>query len=127
MRSYPVGEAVWVCNFSQGLTWLAGVVVQNQVQCSLHVKLTNGRVIHRHLDHIRQKVESATLDPENPTSEADDPLMDPTSLNSRAEPLREQESVPPLTSEPRRSLDRESLPIASLTYRTVFSLKEGGM
>ena len=115
IRSYPVGEAVWVRNFSQGPTWLAGVVVQNQGQCSLHVKLTDGRVVHRHLDHIRQKVESATPDPENSTSEADDPLMDPTSSNSQAEPFREQESVPPLNSEPRRSA-RQRKPPNRLTY-----------
>ena len=30
VRSYTVGEAVWVCNFAQGPTWLVGVVVQNQ-------------------------------------------------------------------------------------------------
>ena len=48
-------------------------------------------------------MESATLDPENHTSEADDPLMDPTSSYSQPEPIREQEYVPPLTSEPRHS------------------------
>ena len=60
MRSYTVGEAVRVRNFVQGPTWLTGVVVQNQGQCDLHVKLTDGRVVHHHLDHIRQKMESAT-------------------------------------------------------------------
>ena len=115
VTSYKVGEAVWVHNFAQGPTWLAGVVVQNQGQCSLHVKLTDGRVVHCHLDHIRQKVKSATPDPENPTSEADDPLMDPTSSNRRAVPLREQESVPPLNSEPTRSA-RQRKPPNHLTY-----------
>ena len=70
---------MWVRNYVQGPTWLAGVVVQNQGQCSLHVKLIDGCFVHRHLDHIRQKMESATPDPENPSSKADDPLMDPTS------------------------------------------------
>ena len=39
-------EAMWVHNFAQGPTWLAGVVVQNHEQCSLHVKLTDGRVVY---------------------------------------------------------------------------------
>ena len=30
VSSYTVGEGVSVCNFAQGPTWLAGVVVQNQ-------------------------------------------------------------------------------------------------
>ena len=115
VRSYLVGEAVWVRNYAQGPTWLAEVIVQNQGQCSLHIKLTDGRVVHRHLYHIRQKVESATPDPDNPTSEADDMLMDPTSSYSRAEPLTEQESVPPLTSEPRRSAQQRK-PSNHLTY-----------
>ena len=71
--------------------------------------------MHRHLDHIRQKVESATPNAENPTSEDDDLLMDPTSSYSQAEPFREQESVPPLTSEPRRSAQQRKPP-NHLTY-----------
>ena len=71
--------------------------------------------MHRHLDHITQKLESTTPDPENPTSEDDDPLMDPTSSYSQAKPLREQESVPPLTSEPRRSAQQRKPP-NHLTY-----------
>ena len=42
VRSYTVGEAVWICNFTQGPTWLEGVAVQNQGQCSLYyVKLSD--------------------------------------------------------------------------------------
>ena len=88
--------------FARQPTWLAGMVVQNQGQCSLHIKLTDGHVVCCYLDHIKQKAKSAIPYPENPASEADDPLMDPTSPYSQTEPLREQESVPPLTSEPRR-------------------------
>ena len=32
-RSYTVGEVVWVLDFAQGLTWLSGLVLQNQGQC----------------------------------------------------------------------------------------------
>ena len=39
-------EAMWLHNFTQGPTWLAGVVVQNHGHCSLHVKLTDGHVVH---------------------------------------------------------------------------------
>ena len=115
VKSYMVGEAVWVRNFAQGPTCLAGVVVQNQGRYSLHVKLTDGHVVHHYLDHIRQEAESATPDPENPTNEADDPMMDPTSSYNQVEPLREQESVPPLTSEPRRSAQQRKHP-NHLTY-----------
>ena len=66
------------------------MVVQNQEQRSLHVKPTDSHVVHRHLDHNRQKVESITPDPENSINVYDDLLMDPTSCYSQPEPLREQ-------------------------------------
>ena len=37
-RSYAVGDAVWVCSFSQGPTWIAGEVVKYKGHCSLIVK-----------------------------------------------------------------------------------------
>ena len=56
-------------------------------------------------------MESATPDPENHTSEADNQLMDPTQSYSQAEPHREQESVPPPTSaEPSHSARQRKSP-----------------
>ena len=46
-----------------GPTWLQGVVMQNQGYCSLHVKLTDGHVVHCHLDHIRPRLESTDMYP----------------------------------------------------------------
>ena len=31
-KSYTVGEVMWIRNFAQGLTWLSGVVAQDQGQ-----------------------------------------------------------------------------------------------
>ena len=55
-------------------------------------------------------MDSAFPNPENPTCEADDPLMDPTSSYSQTDPLREQELVPPPTPDQDALHDRESLP-----------------
>ena len=57
----------------QGSTWVAGEVVKYKGECSLIVKLTDGRVVHRHLDHITQKVGSTNSD--HTTTMVDDPLI----------------------------------------------------
>jgi len=99
-RSYSVGDAVWVHNFSQGPTWLSGEVVQHNGQCSLSIKLADGCCVLCHLDHVRQKVESTILVTENLPAEVDDPLMDLTSPSSPPEPLREQQPLPQPVSAP---------------------------
>ena len=58
---------------------------------------------------------SAILNLKNPTCEADDPPMDPTSSFCQRDPLREQESVLPPTPEPRRTA-RQRKPPNHLTY-----------
>ena len=49
--------------------------MENQGCCSLHVKLTDSRVVHCHLDQIRPMLESTDMNPDSPKCEADDPLM----------------------------------------------------
>ena len=101
-RSYAVGEAVWVRNFSQGLTWLAGEVVKYKGQCSMIVKLTDGRVIHRHLDHIRQKTGSTS--PDHTTTTIDDPLIAPAFPSDQTEsPSASRSEQEPSQLIPRRS------------------------
>ena len=40
-------------------TWVAGEVTKYKGQCSL-IKLTDGHVVHFHLDHSKQKVGNTT-------------------------------------------------------------------
>ena len=94
-----VGDAVWVHIFSQGPCWLAGEVVRHKGQCVLIIKLTDNRIVHWHLDHVRQRFGNTTPDVETPITGGDDPLMAPTSPNIPQEPTREQEQLsPPLPS-----------------------------
>ena len=109
-RSYAIGDTVWVRNFSQGPIWLAGEAVQLKGECSLNVKLTDGRIVHRHLDHIRLKVGSTTSDTGNSTtSEVDDPLI------IYPLPLSEDTPSSPPTLAPRRS-SRNRRPPDRLTF-----------
>ena len=71
--------------------------MQHKGECFLNVKLTDGRIVHHHLDHIRLKVGNTTSDTGNSTtSEVDNPLM--YSL-----PLSEDTPLSPPTLAPRRS------------------------
>ena len=93
---------MWVRNFSQGLTWLAGEIVKYKGQCSVIVKLTDGRVIHRHLDHIRQKTGSTS--PDHTTTTIDDPLIAPAFPSDQTEfPSASSSEQEPSELIPRRS------------------------
>ena len=101
-RSYAVGDAVWVRSFSQGPTWIAGEVVKYKGQCSLIVKLTDGHVVHRHLDHNKQKVGSTN--PDQTTTIVDDPLIATGSPSTGNQPeSASARSSEQEYSEPRRS------------------------
>ena len=102
-RSFIVGDAVWVRNFSQGPCWLAGEVVDHKGQCALIIKLTDNRIVHRHLDHVRQRLGNTIPDVDTTTTGGDDPLMAPTSPNSSQEPSRDREQLSPPAPLPRRS------------------------
>ena len=52
-RSLVEGDAVFVKNFGAGPAWLAGSIVDTLGSLSLQVKLTDGRVVRRHIDHVR--------------------------------------------------------------------------
>ena len=83
--------------------------MQLKGECSLNVKLTDGRIVHRHLDHIRLKVGSTPSDTGNSTTfEVDDPLMYPL-------PLSEDPPSSPSTLAPRRS-SRNRRPPDRLTF-----------
>ena len=53
VRHVCVGDEVLVKNFSAGATWLNGVVVGVITACMCEVKLYDGRIIRRHIDHVR--------------------------------------------------------------------------
>jgi hypothetical protein len=96
-RAFAVEEAVFIRNFARGPTWVSGTIVMTQGPCSYRVKLSDGRVVRRHVDHMRPR---SIADP--PESAADETLDDafpgPTmdTEQSTATPV-----VPP--PEPRRS------------------------
>ena len=62
-RYFAEGDEVYARNFRHHPPWLAGKIVKITGPLSFEIELSDGRVIHRHQDHIRKRLASArTLD-----------------------------------------------------------------
>ena len=56
-RVITVGDNVFVKNFPNLIPrWIPGVVVEQLGPLSFRVQLQTGRVVQRHLDHVRQRL-----------------------------------------------------------------------
>ena len=54
-RGFSMGKQVCARNFYPGEAWLPGCIIKVTCPVSFLVKLTDGRVIRRHLDHVRKQ------------------------------------------------------------------------
>nr|XP_055046280.1 LOW QUALITY PROTEIN: uncharacterized protein K02A2.6-like [Misgurnus anguillicaudatus] len=59
-RSFQEGEAVFIKNFGRGQKWLSGVVLENSGPQSVIVKVSDGRCMRRHKDHVRLRQTTET-------------------------------------------------------------------
>ena len=79
-REFHYGDLVFVKDFPSGKTWLPGSVSEVRgVPLSYYVTLLDGRVVRRHVDHIRSRSSQSTSPP---TRESDVEI--PTALTSTA-------------------------------------------
>ena len=94
LREFVVGDPVFVKDFPEGKKWITGTVTAVKGPLSYHVTLTDGRVMRRHVDHIRSRtstrlddnLESDLIDiptPPTPNAAVTGPAVPPT-----APPLR---------------------------------------
>ena len=54
-RTLRVGETVFVMNFDGKSKWLCGVIVEQTGPVSFRIRLDDGRVVRRHVDHVRSR------------------------------------------------------------------------
>ena len=59
-----IGDDVFIRNFGQGPTWLTGSIMDALGTCSYQVKLADGRIFRRHMDHIHPR--TTDIPPEPP-------------------------------------------------------------
>ena len=51
-RTFNVGDAVYARNFARGSKWLPGQIVVKRGPLSFTIKLNDGRMWNRHIDHV---------------------------------------------------------------------------
>ena len=59
-RQFVVGDAVFIREFPSGKTWIPGTVSAVNSPLSYRVELPDGRVVGRHVDHVRAR--TSTMD-----------------------------------------------------------------
>ena len=71
-REFQIRDQVFVEEFPSGKDWLKGTVTEVKGPLTYNITLPNGRVVHRHVDHIRSRTSQTsdlpiTSDPEIPS------------------------------------------------------------
>ena len=92
-RTFKIEDPVYVRNFSHGNKWLSGIITKMHGLRTIEVRLSDGRIVRRHLDHIRYR-----------TNDQLDEIQDDLSLDPLPIPTNDtnQGTLPP-TMELRRS------------------------
>ena len=62
-QTFEIGDLVFIRNFTRGPPWLPGTVLKTQGPRTFGIKLTDGRVWRRHVNHIRYSSVDITSPP----------------------------------------------------------------
>ena len=71
VRVLGIGDRVYVKNFGQGQRWLSGYILRKSGPMSFMVKLCDGRVVRRHYNHLRKRIEEDAIETSSPTDDCD--------------------------------------------------------
>ena len=85
-RHFLPDERVFMCNFGQGDTWLAGIISKAQGPQTYDVKLLDNRIVRRHIDHIRPRSVDPNIQPTDNDDTTDDLIPIPTSSDNAVPP-----------------------------------------
>ena len=108
-RAFQVGDRVYVRNFSGSQVWMEGTILDKTGPVSFRVRLLDGRIWKRHIDHVRIRYPEDVIDPNMPEA-----LVGPEQLMARDTQASQGQSsaevVPPVNDpgvstqfQPRRS------------------------
>ena len=77
-RKLSAGQSVWVRNRANGRPWFPGTISKVLSQQRFRISLEDGRVVDRHIDHVRHRVVSPEVDQPQPSTEPVLPDLDPS-------------------------------------------------
>lgn len=99
-RPIQVGDNVFVRNFQTGDVWLPGTIIKASGPLSFQIKLEDGRMVRRHIDHLITRSEPDTNNPDSDwidMPDIDESTPTETTSTTETPPLRRSTrvSVPP--------------------------------
>ncbi|CAG2235627.1 unnamed protein product [Mytilus edulis] len=94
-RQINVGQGVFARNFAIGskIKWIPGEVIKQSGPLSFHIKLQDGRVIRRHIDHIRVRNFDCTNNENEEKCDNDSDLFEPEITIPISTPETEQPQI----------------------------------
>ena len=109
-RSLVPGAAVLARDYSGPDKWISGIVLQRLGPITYSVEISNGRIVKRHIDQLKPRVEAKTP--------PDVSLENPTILDNQHYPIEDAVQVTPDTnkSQVRRYPQRQHRPPDRLRY-----------
>ena len=69
IREFSISDPIFICNVSP--IWVPGVIIESRGELTFYIELQNGRVIRRHIDHIRHR----SCTPNHSSDVSDDILL----------------------------------------------------
>jgi len=81
LYNLKVGDPVFVRNFNKGPKWLSGTIHDVRGPVSFTVSLTDGRLVRKHIDHLRFRTVTVELNNDN-----NDFLPLPSSTSTSTDP-----------------------------------------
>ena len=127
-RSFFCGDAVWSMNFAGTPKWLPGVLETQTGPVSFTVRLPDGRLWKRHVDHLRQRLPHElpheTLDtdepvvklPVSPYKATDQPTTAKSSASQA--PCNAKPALPPDVQMPQQNTSSSATPTRSKLTRS---------
>ena len=109
VREFRPHDLVFVKNFPPGSKpkWLPGEIKSTDGPRSFTVSLADGRIIRRHLDHIRRRYPESKDDVDfTPAVESPPKEIDKPEESDASSPLKEKTTEQPTVSEPDSSIHR---------------------
>ena len=90
-RKLVIDDTVFIRNFTTGSKWLPGVVIEVKGDLTIYGELEDGRVVRRHIDHVRKR--SCSTSPGSTNDDSDD-LLPPPNISTPPHANVPQSSAP---------------------------------
>ncbi|KFD48097.1 hypothetical protein M513_11040 [Trichuris suis] len=107
-RLLDINEPVLVRTFSPGQNWTPATITHSTGPVSYRAQTTDGKIVHRQVDHILKDYSSGAEHTEIGPAESSSPEQETERPNETNEQTPLVAVAPPIASRPRRTVDRQN-------------------